>query len=73
MASHYVEPGTVPIIKGAVYSRWPANSRYTGSHCRLNLINEGTGTGKLTYLSSGNVIYVSLAELSSRWHLISRV
>jgi hypothetical protein len=74
MAFHYTEPGTVPIILGAVYSRWPANSRYSiYSHARLTLINEGTGCGKMHAIESGYAFYVSLAELSRYWHLIRRV
>jgi hypothetical protein len=74
MATHYVEPGTVPIILGAIYSRYPANRNYTWCQARLTLINEGTGCGKLHYLhEGGQVFYVSLAELSRYWHLIRRV
>ncbi len=74
MATHYIEPGTVPIVVGAVYSRWPANSRYSAfSQYRLTLVNEATMTVKLSSLSSKYVTYVSFAELSSRWHLIRRV
>ena len=74
MASHYIEPGTVPIILGAVYSRWPINSNYSSySHARLTLINEGTGCGKMHSVGSGHAFYVSLAELSRYWHLVRRV
>ena len=73
MASHYIEPGTVPIILGAVYSRWPANSSYSAySQYRATLINEATMTVKLSNTETKHVTYVSFAELSSRWHLIRR-
>jgi hypothetical protein len=74
MATHYVEPGTVPIVVGAVYSRYPANSNYLlYSMYRCTLLNDGTQTAKLVGMGfSKHVTYVSFAELSSRWHLIRR-
>jgi len=73
MATHYIEPGTVPIVVGAVYSRWPVNNGCSKwSRYRLNLINDGTQTAKLVNTDNKHVIFVSFAELSSRWHLIGR-
>jgi len=73
MATHYVEPGTVPIILGAIYSTYPANSSYSAYwQYRATLINEATMTVKLTNTVSKYVTYVSFAVLSSRWHLIRR-
>jgi hypothetical protein len=74
MATHYIEPGTVPVVLGALYSRYPANNRLCEwTTYRCTLLNDATLTAKLS--GEGicrHVTYVSYAELSRYWHLIRR-
>ena len=58
MASHYIEPGTVPIIVGAVYSRYTPTSGYA-SRCNYSLVSKNDESMTCTLSGDRGSVYVS--------------